>query len=324
METRASYILVGAFLLVLVAGLFAFTLWVTKAGREAEAVTYYIYFDDNVSGLKSGSTTHYRGVPVGSVTDIRIDPENFQRIRVTVSLAGDTPIKTDTVAYLRLEGVTGQRSIEIKGGSAGAPPLAALPGQAYPVIPSRPSSLETLLGGAPRLLEEATLAAKELADLLNEENRAAVAATLKNLATVSDAIAARSTEIGQTLTSVSAMAEKMREAADELATTMAVARMAFATVDEESAAVGKDLHALIADMRTTSASLTETSDELHAMIAENREPVKGFTGEGLYDLSLLIGELHRLAENLSRIADEFESNPRGFLFGTPSKELEAP
>lgn len=323
METRANYILVGGFILVLVAGLFVFILWVVKPASEAANVTYLIYFDETVSGLNAGSTVRYRGVPVGTVADIRIDPDNFQRIRVTVSLKRDTPIKTDAIAYLRLEGVTGQRSIEIEGGSAEAPLLAALPGQKYPVIPSKPSSLETLLGGAPQLLEEATLAAKEVADLLNEENRAAIAATLKNLATVSGAIAARSEEIGQTLTNVSAMAEKMRDAADELSTTMTVARMAFATVDEQAAAVGGDVHALIADLRTTSHSLAETSDELGAMIAENREPVKGFTGEGLYQVSLLTEELRGLARKLSRIADTFESNPRGFLFGTPSKELEA-
>ena len=74
METRASYIAVGAFVLVLVLGLVGFVIWVGKFRTQEEFARYDILFSGSVTGLQVDGTVRYRGVSVGRIIDIAIDP----------------------------------------------------------------------------------------------------------------------------------------------------------------------------------------------------------------------------------------------------------
>ena len=75
METRANHLAVGIFVLAVVAGLFGFVLWLGRSAGERDVARYAILFEGSVSGLATSSTVRYRGVPVGRVEDIRIDPD---------------------------------------------------------------------------------------------------------------------------------------------------------------------------------------------------------------------------------------------------------
>ncbi|MGB0576726.1 MAG: MlaD family protein [Alphaproteobacteria bacterium] len=107
METRASYLLVGSFVLVLTAALIAVVVWLGGKGLDQKNVRYASYFAGDVTGLGIGNAVRYRGVPVGSVVNIAIDPKNVERVRVIMEVDETTPIKTDTVAQLALQGITG-------------------------------------------------------------------------------------------------------------------------------------------------------------------------------------------------------------------------
>ena len=86
METRANYLLVGSFVLGLALALVLFLAWIAKIELGDGQPVYRIFFTGSVTGLKDGSPVRYRGVPVGSVTDIRIDPANVEQIEVTSDL----------------------------------------------------------------------------------------------------------------------------------------------------------------------------------------------------------------------------------------------
>src|SRR3546814_10239116 len=75
METRANYIMVGCFVLLLVFGLLGFVLWLAKFQFEAEFARYDIVFESTVTGLREGSPVRYRGVRVGEVTSVDLDPD---------------------------------------------------------------------------------------------------------------------------------------------------------------------------------------------------------------------------------------------------------
>ena len=107
METRASHVAVGTFVLLLLLGLTGFVVWISKFQQAADLKRYDILFEEAVTGLELDSNVRYRGVPVGRVQDIRIDPANIERIRVTIEVRGDTPVKVDTKASLELQGLTG-------------------------------------------------------------------------------------------------------------------------------------------------------------------------------------------------------------------------
>ena len=101
METRASYLLVGSFVLLLVIGLAGFVVWLGKVQLDQAFTRYDIFFTGNVSGLRVGSTVSYRGVPVGEVIDVGVDPDNLERVLTTIEVPADTPIRSDTIASLQ-------------------------------------------------------------------------------------------------------------------------------------------------------------------------------------------------------------------------------
>jgi len=79
------------------------------------------YFTGDVTGLGVGSAVRYRGVPVGTVRDIRLDPTNVEQVQVLMDVSADAPIKEDTIAQLALQGITGVAFIQLTGGQI--PPL---------------------------------------------------------------------------------------------------------------------------------------------------------------------------------------------------------
>ena len=101
MEIRASYLLVGAVVLALVAGLAAFSVWLVRADIDRRVEPYQIAFAGSVTGLQQGSQVRYRGVPVGRVTDIRIDPERVEWVAAPPS---SSAVTTSWVTVLTTSG----------------------------------------------------------------------------------------------------------------------------------------------------------------------------------------------------------------------------
>jgi phospholipid/cholesterol/gamma-HCH transport system substrate-binding protein len=97
--------------------------------------------------------------------------------------------------------------------------------------------------------------------------------------------------------------------------TLISARATLDTIGDETAALGGDARALIADLRGSAKSLTAISGEIQGLVADSRSPLADFTAEGLYEFARLITEMRTLVASLSRIADGLESDPAGYLFG---------
>ncbi len=152
METRANYVVVGAFMLVLLIAIMAAILWLARPEFNREATFYDILFSGSVTGLSQGSPVRYNGIPLGRVVDIRLDPTNLERVRVTIRVETGTVIKADAVASLESQGITGLSFVEITGGSQSAPPLERKGDERYPVIVSQPSSFQRLATSAPEVL----------------------------------------------------------------------------------------------------------------------------------------------------------------------------
>ena len=96
METRANYILIGAFTLAGIIGAFGFLLWLAKIDVDRQYAYYDVLFD-NVAGLSSAGDVRYNGLPVGQVVDLRLDADDPAKVRVRLELDATTPVRTDTV-----------------------------------------------------------------------------------------------------------------------------------------------------------------------------------------------------------------------------------
>jgi phospholipid/cholesterol/gamma-HCH transport system substrate-binding protein len=308
METRASYLIVGAFVLALIAGAFGFGLWITRANLRDTNVIYYVNFTGSVSGLQVGSQVQLRGVPVGSVSDIAIDERNIELIQVTVAIRPGTPIKTDTVAQLQLQGITGLSIIQLSGGTQDAPPLEPALGKRRAVIPSVPSPLERVFENVPEVTAQVVELAERLNSLLNDQNRQAIADILNHLDAFTGSLAESRQDVTKALHTLPELANSL----NGLATQLSSDSHRLAGRSEEAATA----------LSQTAKDISRMASELGNLAADNRTAVHDFGQSGLYELSQFLSDARVLVNTLNRLAEEMERDPARFLFGDQQKGVE--
>ena len=334
METKANHLLIGGFVLAMVVSIFGFILWLAKVEIDREFEVYHVYFDSSVAGLSTASEVRYNGIPVGSVTEIIIDPIDPRRVRVTVELASTTPVREDTVASLEPQGITGVFYINLSSGDPESPPLVVKEGAERAVIASRASRFEELFTGAPRALDRFVFLTNRAALFFDEQNRLAIGGILADIKELTGTLASRSDKIAQTLDNIESTSRELKEAAVSVGratvaverlvksvdSTLAVTRGTIAGVDE---LLNTELRGLLVEARATMRSVTSTSDELQGLVAENRAPLNEFSSEGLFEFSRLITESRFLVGSLTRLAERLESGPAEFLFGDTEQGFRA-
>jgi phospholipid/cholesterol/gamma-HCH transport system substrate-binding protein len=99
METRAPFVVVGAFVLATIFAVFGFVYWLHNTGGLGPRATYHVQFDGSVPGLLIGAGVLFNGIRVGEVTDLGLAPDNPRRVNATISVASTTPVRSDTVGW---------------------------------------------------------------------------------------------------------------------------------------------------------------------------------------------------------------------------------
>lgn len=300
METRASYLAVGSFVLLLLAVLAGFVAWIGKLSFDEAVERYQIYFEGAVTGLQEGSAVRVRGIRVGEVTDIRFDPDNVARVQVTIEVQEGTPIRADSVAQLDIQGITGVPFVQITGGSQGAAPLAATGDEAYPVIPSRPSTIQAVLDTAPEILARTSRLLDELSGFVDEGNQRAVGEILANVASITGVMAQQAARL-----------DRLVENADGLVTELRA----------DAARLTDQAGEAIADAQQMANAYAAVADELDDVLKTARPSLMAFADTGLTEFTLMVGELRELARTLSRVSERIERDPTRFLFGTSNQGI---
>lgn len=323
METRASYVTVGAFAILLLAGGLFLAIWFGGVRVDQETRPFLIEFQGAVDGLSTGSPVRYRGVPVGTVSDIRIDPDNVELIRVDIEVDADVPIKKDMYAVLQAQGLTGIGFIQIEGGTAAAEELEATDEQPVPRIPARSSALSKVFETAPEIADRLVVVIARVEEFLSEENEQAFRMILANLAQVSTAIADRSDDIDATISGASAGVAELQKAAAELGPLLQEASATLSTVRGTAVGLDSEVTDLARSMTKASDRIAATAGELEAMVADARPGMKDFSNTGLYELTQFLVEARFLVSNIDRVLRQIDRDPSQFLFGNRDGQVEA-
>jgi len=168
METRASYVLVGAFVLGLIAAGIVLVLWMSGASGRAGGIAMTVQFEQDVTGLTDDALVRYRGIPVGKVRSIRLDPDNPEFVLGRIVVRPDARIYPDFVAAMEQQGLTGSPFIQLKRPTSDkqkpdAKSVAAsdmTPELRNRRIPGTPTDLQKIFEEVPK----AVTAIKELAE----------------------------------------------------------------------------------------------------------------------------------------------------------------
>ena len=334
METRASHLLIGGFVLAFVVGLFGFAIWLARIEIDREFAYYDIYFTGSVAGLGVGGDVRYRGIKVGTVVDIAINPDDPSRVGVTVQIGSDTPIREGDRASLQLQGITGVAFVNIKGATAAMPLVVARAGESRPVIPSTPSQIEKLFQGAPELINRGIILTERAAEIFDAENQrlftailgdvsllaASLASRRDKIERIIDAFDASSGDLAAAARDISEISAKLNRLADDASPIMAAAGAVLQGADK---LLQHDLGALLADLHKATRSVGRLAVAAEGVLTENREPLRIFSAEGLSEFSRFVTEARLLVAGLSRVTERLETDGARFLFGERESEFKA-
>jgi phospholipid/cholesterol/gamma-HCH transport system substrate-binding protein len=305
METRAHYVAVGAFVLAAILLAFVTVLWLGRSEFSQQAKRYYIFFRGSVAGLNKGSQVQYNGIPVGRVVDIRVDPDDVEKIQVTVEIdTSIVDIKTDARAFLDANLLNGVATIQIRGGTKDAKELEPEPNKKYPVIAAGQSELEQLRASLPELLGDLKEVAHNLNAVLDEQNRKAIADSLQNVRTITENFVAPSKEVSEVVENANAA--------------VAALKSFFGHVDQSYVGKGglKDqLSQTLDNADKLAKNLGDTNRQLQQVLQENRPGLHEFTQSTLTQVSNLVSDMQRFIAGLSRFVSSVERDPARLLFG---------
>lgn len=321
METRASYVVIGAFALAVIVGAVVFVLWLGKLSLDREWSYYNVVFNEPVTGLSLGSAVQYNGIQVGEVRALALAPEDPRRAVAYVRLTAGTPVRTDTRARLAFTGLTGVSVIQLTGGSPDAPALAAKPGEPVPEIVASESALQSLLASGGDIVGNANELLLRLAVLLQDDNIAAVTATLRNVETLTAGLADRTDDIGRAIGDITAASRALNQSLQRteplLANLDAAAAGAARLFDAEGPA-------LLASMRASLDALQQATARIAETVEANQEGLDSFARDGLTQVAPALAELRASIRPLRRLVERLEQDP-GLLLqpGSVPREYEA-
>lgn len=293
-----NYTLVGAFVVVLGALLVAIALWIAAGGALRQQVDLYLAIEDeSVAGLNLNAPVKFNGVDVGKVQDIRLDPANPQRVRLIFAIARGTPIKQDTLAVLKTQGLTGIAYVELSGGTAGSPPLVATAPGELPTIRTKPSLSARLENVLTTVLAKLDRTSSNIDAVLSDENRRALSSTLQDLAAVSHTLAKRKDTLDAGIAAAGRTFERSAQA--------------MAQVGPVIERVGRGADAV----ETMGRAAASASAQAGQSVARAGAALQRASADTLPELQRLLGELDDLSVSLRRLTDQTERNPSSLLFG---------
>ena len=304
MEARANYVAVGAFVLVVLAGILVTTLWLASVQFETPYRFYQTHVAGPVSGLGSGAPVRLNGIEIGRVAKIDLDPSDPKLVTLILQVRDTIQIHADAVASIESQGLTGVSYVEISGGTLSSPMLTAAAGQQYPEIASRPSSLQAVFDNAPELVARLLVIEDRLASVLDNKNRDAIAQTLVNIRDTTGMLDHRSKDIDQLIVDAG---QTMHNLADASATLKVV----LANIDRTSGNADR----LIASADNTFGHATKLTVDLDSLVQASRPGLHDLTTNGTAQLDELLSEARRLVASLNRVSTGLERNPTMLLLG---------
>lgn len=316
MTQKAYKTAVGAFVIL---GIAAFTLGLVLLGGGkflTRNLQYTLYFDGSVSGLAIGAPVVFRGVPMGSVTQISLvanDRDSTITIPVTISIAESSFINPDgqtldltqqaQIIHAMIERgmrarlqlgslITGQYRIELD--FFPRTPMTFRSSNPDSEIPTIPSPIDTLQ----RTL--ANMPIEKIADSL-----------LTVLDSITDAVGEG--QLKEAIQSFSDAFHSVQSLLDDKIVHEAIDHAAQ-SIDRAAGAVERGLPETLESFQEAMNSFTRAANQLRK-VGESADGIIGRDSATMNDLRRLLREATLAAGALRNFADMLERNPEALLRG---------
>lgn len=299
MENRAHAFAAGLFALLLGAGV-VFAVWWFSQEREATREIVLVARGD-INGLAEQSRVRFRGLAVGNVRSIHIDPDDPGNLLIHAWVRSDVPVTRGTSASLGTMGVTGLAFVQLDDRGDDPRPLGD--GEAAR-IPLRPGLVDVLGERALAALAQLNVLGERIAALLDDENSARLRNTLARLESAATGLDAGVAELPATLAALRRLLGE--ENLDHLSSLLARADRAAG-----------DVPPMLTDLRRLLQRLEVVAGHLDEAATQTAD---GLAGETLPQLNTLLRELVGTSHRLGRFAEELEASPQILLTGRRAGE----
>lgn len=287
METRANYVLIGAFTLAVVLGVFGFVYWFQNIGGTGERAFYRVQFEGSVSGLRTGATVLFNGIKVGEVTELRLDAKRPKQVIAGISIDKNVAVRDDTEIGLEFQGLTGISALSLKGGDPAKPALVG--GKSI-------KEDQPMLIAPPGATQDVTQAARDAlrkVQELIEDNQKSIKSALENIDKFSATLVRNSDHIDNTLASIDKFTGALGRNSDR------IDKIAEGLQGLTGGADGKS-----GEINEAARSIKKLADNLDKRAEEITVGISRLTKTGTRTLS-----------TIDKAAKNFDANPSRIIWG---------
>lgn len=301
MENRAHALAVGIITLLLLAML-AFAFW-WMSGTRQSFTEYKIISKQPVTGLSQEASVKFRGVNVGKVSDIALDPNSQSSIEIIIRVDDKLHLTKDAYAELRAQGVTGLAYIDLNDLNDSGEQLA--PGA---LITMRPSLIDRISERVPRLVDKVEAFINQGVATIEHANAVMQSIDVHSLNQTLSNLQQASSSLGPTLASANdafGKAGKLMSEQNQQQFTQTLANLQQAT--DAATPLLNELTATVQDVRAMTGDLRQSS----SLIGDT------LNNETLPRINELTANANDDARRISRLLDMLEENPQSLIFGKP-------
>ena len=306
MESRAYALITGLFVIGLAAGILAWANWLAKEPLERKP--YRVVSTAPVTGLNPQAQVRYRGMGVGRVTAIRLDPKDRHRILIDIEVNSDIPVTRGTYAQLGMEGITGIAYVHLLDESRDDAPAPKGPG-GVAELPLKPSFFDTMADGAEGAVRDARELMAALNTLLTPENRQRVGSTLASLEKVTANLEAATGKLPRTVARAEVWLgeDNLRLTRDSLERVNDAAKR-LPEITRETQRLLEEARLLVVEVGKLSSETRELVGEVGKLSAEAQK-------DTLPQVGAFAESGDRSARRIGTLASELSRKPDSLLWG---------
>jgi phospholipid/cholesterol/gamma-HCH transport system substrate-binding protein len=312
METKANYVLIGAFVLLATGALALFTLWIAGNPLNRSYSDYDVVFNGPVNGLSEGGEVRFNGIKVGEVQTLKLDREDPNNVIAHIRIDAQTPVRTDSIAQLNFMGITGVTFIQILAGDPKSPMLLPV-GGITPRIKTSRTIVDELFQGGQDLLGVSGDTIKKINQMLSEENLQHFTSTLASVDKAAAQIAAddglvnAATKALITINTAAAALESAAKSVDTAANSIGsdVSKLAVSANDTL-----EDLDPVLKDAKVAMSNVSMAV----AQINTNLTPA---ATQSLQQIGHAASDIQSMMIRLQGLLAQIEQDPSRFVYQQP-------
>jgi phospholipid/cholesterol/gamma-HCH transport system substrate-binding protein len=267
METRANYVLIGAFTLAAVIGAFLFVMWIAGYGAAGGHRSYQVVFNGSVAGLSNGANVSFNGIKVGEVTHLTFSRSDPHQVVADIDVNSDAPIDRNTKARLETQGLTGGAVVALLGGATAGAALVGQNGRPPVIYAGQSVQLQDILDSVSALSIKATSILDD-ADRILADNSAPIHSAIENLDQFSKALADNSAGVDAALKSVGELGKQIGPLAARLQTLSDDADRLVQSIDTDQ------VRSIVGNVQAMSAKGVSVIDRADKLLSDNADSIQ--------------------------------------------------